>query len=314
LQTLLQPQSILIGIAFFLPIASPPLFGWLSGLLAVPVFFTLRATGERANILIRNGLLLAGCGALVVRRLEMIFFVLSLVALAYGLHRSARRGDDPAVAGGKGVLILGGAWLLFWTTYGLAVSINPYTHLVTSLDGAFGQIDALYSQSSEIPAETVLQIRMIIEEIRAFIPRLLPGLLAATVIMTVWLNQTLGNGLLLRYCPARAAWPPYGRWRLPERLVWLVIGGATMVLVGQGTIKDTGLWILLVSGLLYLFQGLALFVYFLEKWRMPIYLRLLLYTILAIQSYGLLLLAVFGLADTWLDVRKLSKNTDKELP
>jgi len=54
---------------------------------------------------------------------------------------------------------------------------------------------------------------------------------------------------------------------------------------------------------------MAIFIHLLDRWKVPAYLRIVLYVILAVQSYGLLLLAVIGIADIWMDFRKLAGDT-----
>ena len=67
---------------------------------------------------------------------------------------------------------------------------------------------------------------------------------------------------------------------------------------------NAGLSLLIVSGLLYFFQGLAVFVHFVDRWKIPVYLKVAIYGILILQSYGLLLLSILGIADVWIDFRK----------
>ncbi len=304
--------SLLIAAAFFIPVAIPSLFGWMNGLLAVPVFFLFKTLNDekQATLYIRNGLILAAAGALFLNQLLLIVFGMAMLPLGFGLYRSAQRLEDPVTAAAKGIITLGLSWVVFWGVYGLLAGINPYTSLLTMLDNSFGQIIEIYRKSSELPADVLYQLEQIITGIQDFLPRILPGLLAGSVIITVWLNQVIGNNLLLRLKPDLAAWPRYSRWQLPEKLVWLVILAAILSFVGSGTIKDAGYCLVIVSLIIYFFQGMAVFIHLLDRWKVPGYLRIVLYVILAVQSYGLLLLAVIGIGDIWIDFRKLAG--DKE--
>lgn len=308
----LAVPTLLITAAFFLPVASPSLFGWMNGLLAVPVFFLFKTTDDdkQATLYIRNGLILAAVGALLLKQLVLIVFAMAMLPLGYSLYRSAQRSDDPATAGAKGVITLGLSWFVFWTVYGIIAGMNPYTNLLALLDGSFGQIIEIYRNSSDLPADVLYKLEQVVTGIRDFLPRVLPGLLAGSVIITVWLNQVIGNNLLLRLRPDKAAWPRYSRWRLPDKLVWLVIVAAVLSLVGSGTIKNAGYCLVIVSVTLYFFQGMAVFIQLLDRWKVPGYLRIILYVIIAVQSYGLLLLAIIGIADIWLDFRKLAEDEE----
>jgi uncharacterized protein YybS (DUF2232 family) len=98
-------------------------------------------------------------------------------------------------------------------------------------------------------------------------------------------------------------WKKYSQWRLPDKLVWVFIAAAVILLIGQESMSQIGVGIFFITALLYFFQGLAVFIYMLEKWNVPVYLRILIYIILVLQSYGLFFLILAGLADVWFNFR-----------
>ena len=304
--------ALLIAAAFFLPVAIPSYFGWINGVLAVPVFLLLQKSDsyQQAVLDLRNGLLIAAAGALLLKQLLFIVFSMAMIPLGYSLYRSAAQREEPAVAGAKGVVALGLSWFVFWAVYGTIAGTNPYRELLAMLDGSFAAILEMYRTSAEMPVDAVYKLEQIVGSIREYLPRVLPGLLAGSVLLTVWLNQVIGNMLLLRLDPERAPWPRYGRWQLPDRLVWLAITAIALSLVGKGLLRDAGYCLAIVAALLYFFQGAAILAHLLDRWRVPQYLRLILYVIMALQSYGLVFLSMIGLADTWLDFRKLGRQTE----
>jgi uncharacterized protein YybS (DUF2232 family) len=77
-----------------------------------------------------------------------------------------------------------------------------------------------------------------------------------------------------------------------------------MLLTGTELAIEAVYAVALGCGLLYFFQGLAVLIHMLDKWKVPLYLRLLILVILVLQSYSLLFLAVVGVADVWLDFRQ----------
>ena len=83
-----------------------------------------------------------------------------------------------------------------------------------------------------------------------------------------------------------------------------------MLLIGQGIVGQAAVALFLTFGLLYFFQGLAIFIYMLDKWNVPVYLRILMYGILILQSYGLILLTLVGITDVWFNFR-LKNTIDK---
>jgi uncharacterized protein YybS (DUF2232 family) len=141
---------------------------------------------------------------------------------------------------------------------------------------------------------------------RRILPEVLPGLLAGSALLIVWLNLVIGNGLLRRLCPDKAVWPEYRYWRLPEMLIWLLITATILALLGRGCLAQIGYSLTVVVVLLYFFQGAAIFAHLLHRWHVSVFWRVVLYFFVAVQGYGMLLLTVTGVADTWADFRRLN--------
>jgi len=300
---------ILSGL-FFMPALSPPLFGWLSGLLAAPVFHLLTVNGYKSGIaLLRLSLLLAGVGALLTQGVETFFFSLTLVPLGYTLFTSALAGESAAQSGGKGIVALGLTWAVFWGMYGFVAGTNPYAYLLRVFDVGFQQTLEMYSAPGMgISPELLASLQQVTSSMREFVPKLLPGLLAATVVLTVWINMVVANGLTARWSQTGVLpWGRYSAWRLPEQLVWAPIIGVTLLLISKDTLQHAGGWLTIVSGLLYFFQGLAVVVALLERWKVPVFVRIMLYLVLLIQSYSLVFIAILGLSDVWLNTRQTSE-------
>ncbi len=298
--------TILLAVIYLLPASSPFGFGWVIGLLPLPVFYFLTILGEkRSLILFRNSLIIAGLIALVSHSLHSFIFALTMAPVGYSLHKSVLSGDDYLVAGAKGVIVLGTLWLGFWLIIGVTQGVNPYSQLLKMLDETFAQTHQIYSTRSDIPADTILQLEEAVKLLRETIPKILPGILSGMILLTIWANLVFANRILHRLQAVTSPWPPFYRWRLPETFIWIVISSAIVLMVASGKISNLGLNILIVMSLLYLFQGLAIMIFYLEKWSVPRFLKFVLYGLLALQSYGLVVLVFLGLADVWLDIRKL---------
>jgi uncharacterized protein YybS (DUF2232 family) len=304
------PQVLLITAAFFVPIALPSLFGWVNGLLAVPVFLLFALTGDDrlAGRQLFNGILIAAGGALLVKQGILIVFGLSMLPLGYSLYRSSRLQLDAVAAGTRGGIVLALSWFVFWAVYGITAGTNPYANLLLMLDGSFGRIIEIYRNSADLPPDVLYSLEQIVTEIRNFLPKVLPGLLAGSVLITVWLNLVISGSLIQRLRPEQTYWQRYPYWSLPDRVVWLAIGAGLLTLAGRGSLQNTGYCLVIVAAILYFFQGLAVFIHFLDRLKVPAYLRIVLYVILAVQSYGILILSVIGIADIWFDFRRLNRD------
>jgi len=210
---------------------------------------------------------------------------------------------SPAAAGLRGVLYFSLTWIVFWAAYALLTGDNPYQQLVEIIDAGFIAAGEIYRQNSQLNMEMQLELTRVITGLRNLVPHILPGMLGGTILVTVWMNEVLFNQVLAKTLPDKKNWPPYSEWKLPDQLVWLPIGAALCYLAGPAGLHDLGINGLIVSGVLYFFQGLAVFLHMLDKWKVPAYLRIILYLLLVLQSYGLILLSLLGLADIWLNLR-----------
>jgi uncharacterized protein YybS (DUF2232 family) len=310
----LHARSLSAALLYFLPTALPGLIGWLNGLLAVPIFLLLQtADDERTGIRqISNGLLTAGIGSLLLGRFSMFLFTLTMLPLGYSLHLSVARQKTPAESGAVGALVLTVSWFLFWSVYGTVTGMNPYIGLLADMDALLEQFMVVYRENPDIPVETQYVLEQLIAEMRVLLPRILPGLLAGMVLITVALNMVVGRCLMRRLVPEKAVWPPYSAWRLPDKTVWLLICAVALFLVGTGGVKNIGSSLMLVAGLLYFFQGAAVVLHVLNRWNLPRIFRFFVYVLLLLQRYGMLLVIIVGIADTWADFRKSDHENNKE--
>lgn len=302
---LLTNQAVIFAVVLLLPGLVPSFFGWASGLLATPIFCLLCINGEkRGTIVIRNGALLALIVALFLKLIPSLLFALTMVPLGYSFSRSYQNRSDEAHTGGQATAILAATWFVFWIVYGLTQNTQPYHQLVELLDIRFAETYEYYRTNADIPAETLVQLGLAVEELRRIIPIILPGILSCMIVITVWINLLLSTSIIARLQPDKTPWKKYSQWRLPDKLVWILIAAAVLLLVGQGIASQAAAGTLMVTALLYFFQGLAVFIHLLEKWKIPVYLRVMIYVILILQSYGLIILMFAGLADVWFNFRR----------
>ena len=110
-------------------------------------------------------------------------------------------------------------------------------------------------------------------------------------------------------------YPDFGRlnrWRAPELLVWGVIGCGLIILLPATGIRLIGVNGLLVLLTIYFIQGIAIVSFFFEKKKLPRVVRVVLYTMIALQQLFLLVIICIGLFDMWINFRKI--DTDKHEP
>ena len=300
---------VLLTAVLLFPSLLPEQIGWLTSFVPLPIFYYLVILGNRdGTILIRNAILLSALGALLIGSMSVLIFSLAMVPLGVTFSYAVFNRKNPVETGFIGFLFLALAWILFWISLGMIHQTNPYTTLLVELDEGLASGLMLYEESAELAPETLESIRNAVELLRNYIPKVLPGLLVSAILTITWLNLVIGNWLLKKKDTKLTSWPDYIEWKLPEYLVWLVIIAGICVFLLPSPIDNIGLNVLIVCTTVYFFQGLAIVASLLNKLSVPMMIRILIYALIFIQTYGIIILSFLGLADVWADFRKLNQD------
>ena len=134
-----------------------------------------------------------------------------------------------------------------------------------------------------------------------------PGLLIMGTLLVTWANFMVCRHLLGRAGLLPPELMDLKRWRSPEQLVWVVIACGFGMFLPIKTAHALGLNGLLVLGLVYFFQGLCIVAFWLDRKSAPPFVRVIIYTLIALQQYLVLVIAALGLFDMWFDFRKLKQ-------
>lgn len=201
------------------------------------------------------------------------------------------------------------SWLLIYT-------FGHWTGFIQGLETYFVR---LLEEVTKVPPgneEMELQwslLRSNAPSIAFYAVRLMPAMIFNMLIFVVWLNVVVARRLF----GAKAAWfhsvGNLHRWRFPFAGVWILIACALLLALDVYVVKGEILRLVainafLVFGLIYLFQGLAIFAFYLGRWNLSPMLRLLFYSILVLFFQPLsFLLVAFGFFDSWFDFRRLQK-------
>ncbi len=158
------------------------------------------------------------------------------------------------------------------------------------------------------PTPTLAVEREVLDEMFRTMRRLIPGVTALSLIgqsaLSLWLITLLAGRMKTETSWVRL--PPFARWRFPFALVWLLALGVGLMiasrhLAGPDGWPPVGINLVLVMLSLAAVQGAAV------QWRlsprsMPWPVRVVL---LFMAGFLFLPLVFLGLADQWLDFRKL---------
>jgi len=158
------------------------------------------------------------------------------------------------------------------------------------------------------PQESLNLFREKIPDVVEQMLNILPGLLFVSLCLVVLLNVLF---LWRRFPDRRTQWlsiTTFREWKCPEPLVWALIAcGFAFFVPANEAVTIVALNVLLVTGVCYFIQGLAIVAFFFHKNNVPRFLRSATYILIIFQQIFTLLVAALGLFDLWGDFRRLKK-------
>ena len=104
---------------------------------------------------------------------------------------------------------------------------------------------------------------------------------------------------------------PMDQWQSPELMVWGVIAAGFALFLPIGGIRFLAINGLIVMAVIYVFHGLAIMLFFFNKYRVPHWVRFGTYLLIIFQQIFWIVLAMAGLFDQWIDLRKIHKRAKK---
>jgi uncharacterized protein YybS (DUF2232 family) len=146
----------------------------------------------------------------------------------------------------------------------------------------------------------------------ATISQIYPSLMIIGTGFALWLNVVIARPL---FRMGNLAYPEFismDRWQAPDHLVWgLIISGFALFLSSE-SIQFLAVNALIVILAIYLFHGLSIIVFFLNKYHVPSWIRLGIYVLIVVQQLFLAVLTFAGLFDQWIDFRKIHRRADSQ--
>lgn len=296
---------LLSTLVIVLPTIQWSLFGWLHLLLPLLSFYVLSKfgghTGKRILLL---AIAISFIVYLVLRSFDLFVFSFALLLSGYVLFRSAERRELPVLSGLKAALALSGSWVVALVMLSIGSELSVYGQFINTFDQGINEALQYYRESETIGADTLVMLEATLHQMKVIVPIIMPSILGSFVLIITWFTMVIGNKLVQK-TNGLAPWASYRYWQLPERLIWVGIVAAILSLIPAQLFRSIGINSLILLSIIYCFQGLAIAVFFMNKWSVPLLFRSFIYVMIIFQSLGTLLLLIFGIADIWFDFRKL---------
>ena len=301
--------AVVITAVVFIMVAVITPLGVFGGLLVpLPILYYYSRLGRIFGVLVFSlslGITLIALGALSIETGFVYFFLLGFLGVV--LSEVLRRNFSiEKTVFYSGIFLLAMAFaVLIWLS--LTTGNMPWSIVGSHISAVVQKNIDLYSRTG-IPAEHIEFIRSKADQITRALIGIFPSVALVGTFFLVWVNILEGKWLFR----IRGMWyPSFGdlsRWKILDKTVWLVVIAGVCVLIPLETVRIVGLNMLIILVFIYMLQGLAIMSFFFQRKNVPAFLRAFGYFLVFAQQFLLLIVAVVGLIDTWVDFRKLNKN------
>lgn len=293
---------LIFGASVYLPIV-----GFFCALfIPLPTLFYRSKLGRKTGIVIPIITIIMMVAILGGVSIDILFF-LELLLLGFVLSELMELNlsiEKTVLYACSSVIITGIVCLFFYSNFsnkGIYVLVAEYVSKNLELTLS------IY-ENMGVKQESIQVIEASLDNIKYVLIRIIPALTVAFTLFVSWTNLLLAKPIFKNQ---KLLYPEFGSlklWKAPDFLVWGIIGCGLLLLIPDRTIKIFGLNGLLILITVYFFQGIAIVSFYFEKKRLPLLLRLFLYSLIALQQIVLLVVIGLGFFDMWLNFRKLEPN------
>ncbi|MDM8522543.1 DUF2232 domain-containing protein [Desulfococcaceae bacterium HSG8] len=299
--------SLIIAVAVYMPI-----LGFFCSLFVpLPILFYRSKLGRRAGAIIP--LVSVVIMFLMLGRISIdILFFLELLLIGFVLSELLELNlsvEKTVLYTCCTVLMAGTFCLIFYSNVsqkGLSAMVSDY--VTKNLE-----LTMSVYENMGMPEESIHVLSSSLEQIRYVLIRIIPALVVSFTLFVVWTTLLMAKPILKNRDIFYPEFGPLKLWKTPEILVWGVIGCGIMLLFPDKTFKILGLNGLLILMTIYFFGGIAILSFYFEKKNLPPMLRIILYSLIALQQVVLLIVIGLGFFDMWLNFRKLKIEDKKDI-
>lgn len=195
---------------------------------------------------------------------------------------------------------------LFLSLIALSKKMGPMEMILEYLQGNLRETIGTYEQMG-LEQEKVAQLQEYGKILTNIIATLYPALAMVGSGLVVWVIVVLSRPL---FRLGKVQYPEFGptdRWQSPELMVWGVIAGGFALFLPIGGIRFLAINALIVMSVIYVFHGLSIVLFFLNKYSVPFWIRFGVYLLIIFQQIFWFAMAMAGLFDQWIDFRKIHK-------
>jgi uncharacterized protein YybS (DUF2232 family) len=226
----------------------------------------------------------------------------ALLATALMMHYLLKRGDIGLAVAAPSILIFAFvAASIFSVSYNSGSTIEELlTKWAAQVTGEMMKVSESALSSSEQS-----EFKQNLQTFQVMIVALFPSIIISSLAVVMWINMFI----ITRKFKAI----PVKEWKSPDWIVAFFILAGLFTLLEHKLLQTIGLNLLVIVGQVYFFQGLAIVSVFMDERKWPGMIRWPIYILILIQIYMMIIVAGFGLFDTWFDFRKRIRTPKGEI-
>jgi uncharacterized protein YybS (DUF2232 family) len=293
--------SVLLLASVWIPIVGP----FFSLLTPLPfLYYSAKLGVSQAVKLTCVSILVAGLIAAFTRQGQLIFLCLEFSLLGLILSEIFRRKVPIGASVLLGTCFLLMLGLLVLAVAGLRKNLGPldmvYAYLLESLE----ETARIYTQAGADP-EKAGEFEEYLKALKEGIALIYPSLMVVGSAFVVWLNVVMSRPLFRK---RNLEVPDFGaldRWQSPELMVWGLIAAGFSLFLSFSPLRLVAVNALVIMLALYFFNGLSVLLFYLNKYRVPPWMRFGVYALILLQQILVIGVTMAGLFDQWLDLRRI---------
>lgn len=241
---------------------------------------------------------------------QIIFLCLEFSLLGIIISETFRRKYTIGLAifWGTTLMLIIGAVLL--GLIGLTRNMGPLALILKYFQNNMNETIQTY-ESMGWDQEKILQIKEYLKILIDVLKKVYPSLMIVGTGFVVWINIVISRPLFRLINLKYPDFGPMDRWHAPDLMVWGVIASGFALFLSIPGVQLIAINGLIVMLAIYVFHGLSILLFFLNKYRVPSWLRFGIYFLIFFQQFFLILLALAGLFDQWIDFRKIQDKKSK---
>lgn len=170
-----------------------------------------------------------------------------------------------------------------------------------------GMISAYENQG--IDPQRIDMLKQAGPKIAAILKKIYPSLTVVWTGLVIWFNVIISKPLFLA---KGVKYPDMGRpdrWSAPDQLVWGVIIALLIEVSSISAFNFAAQNALVIFAAIYAFHGLSVVLFFFNKYNVPSLARYILYLMIVFHWVFMIIIAVTGFLDQWIDFRKINSRS-----